>query len=216
MDDTKIEKLAMDFFRTANKNEIRFSLGWMTIFKAGFQSSQPKEVKGGVVSEYQLCPKCFGKGWIPTTGGYQTATTEQCDVCYGAKTLIKPVVSPPESQSPIPVPADKELEARVKYAERVAYETSKKNADLIAEIEKLKVPADSGWVSVEDELPPECRIVITFHDTSKSMTTNTLYKGEWTKDINGLKEDITHWQPLPIPPGQLPVQEEEAGNPKTN
>jgi hypothetical protein len=48
MDDTKIEKLAMDFFRTANKNEIRFSLGWMTIFKAGFQSSQPNEVKGGV------------------------------------------------------------------------------------------------------------------------------------------------------------------------
>lgn len=52
-------------------------------FKAGYSTSQ---------AQWQLCPKCLGNGWTPTTGGYQTATTQQCDVCYGNK-----IIAPPSS-----------------------------------------------------------------------------------------------------------------------
>ncbi len=33
---------------------------------------------------YQLCPKCLGNGLIPSSG---TATTRQCDVCFGNKII---------------------------------------------------------------------------------------------------------------------------------
>lgn len=47
------------------------------------------------VSEWQLCPKCLGDGHL---GRYNsppymsTTTTPQCDVCFGNKVLVKPVV----------------------------------------------------------------------------------------------------------------------------
>lgn len=36
----EINVLALDFHRTANKQEIIFDLGWMKIFAAGFKASQ--------------------------------------------------------------------------------------------------------------------------------------------------------------------------------
>lgn len=43
------------------------------------------------LSEWQLCPKCLGEGRI-TSNGLTTSVHQQCDVCNGAKTLIKPVI----------------------------------------------------------------------------------------------------------------------------
>lgn len=54
------------------------------IIKAGYSTSQ---------AQWQLCPKCHGEGWLPTTGGYQTSTTKQCDVCHGNKLLAPPSIS---------------------------------------------------------------------------------------------------------------------------
>jgi hypothetical protein len=35
-----VEKMALDFYRTANKIEITFSLGWMKIFEAGYNAAK--------------------------------------------------------------------------------------------------------------------------------------------------------------------------------
>lgn len=51
----------------------------------------------GVVSEYQLCPKCNGDGNLARYNSPSMVSTDAaliCDVCNGAKTLIKPVVFP--------------------------------------------------------------------------------------------------------------------------
>ena len=48
--------------------------------------------------QHQLCPKCFGEGFIPNTGfgGWTTSSNmhRTCPVCNGAKTLIVPSYSP--------------------------------------------------------------------------------------------------------------------------
>lgn len=43
----------------------------------------------GRVSEWQICPKCNGEGRMP---GFGTSVFDQCDVCNGSKTLVKPII----------------------------------------------------------------------------------------------------------------------------
>ena len=42
------------------------------------------------VSEWQLCPMCYGEGQIDNVG-ISTSIKRICPVCNGARTLIKPV-----------------------------------------------------------------------------------------------------------------------------
>ena len=44
------------------------------------------------ISEYQLCPMCYGEGMCDNIGS-STSVKRQCPVCNGARTLIKPVFS---------------------------------------------------------------------------------------------------------------------------
>lgn len=61
-----------------------------------------KEESIGTVSEWQLCPKCNGAGRL--INAYTTTDIySQCDVCNGAKTLVKPLVYP----DPVPNPPAK-------------------------------------------------------------------------------------------------------------
>jgi hypothetical protein len=46
-----------------------------------------------VISEWQLCPKCFGEG-TTYTNGLSTNTTQTCIVCNGSKILVKPIIQP--------------------------------------------------------------------------------------------------------------------------
>jgi len=62
--------------------------------KAGYAAAPAYD---GVVSEYQLCPKCNGDGNLARYNSPSMVSTDAaliCDVCNGAKTLIKPVVFP--------------------------------------------------------------------------------------------------------------------------
>jgi len=65
-----------------------------TNLKAGYAAAP---AYAGVVSEYQLCPKCNGDGNLARYNSPSMVSTDAaliCDVCNGAKTLIKPVVFP--------------------------------------------------------------------------------------------------------------------------
>jgi len=44
-----------------------------------------------VVSEWQACPVCGGKGWV-TPSMLSTNVMEQCTVCSGQKIIIKPII----------------------------------------------------------------------------------------------------------------------------
>lgn len=146
-----------------------------------FVASQPKEVKGGVVSEYQLCPKCFGNGWIPTTGCYQTSTTEQCDVCYGAKTLIKPVVFPPESQSPLP--ADSESPVQKEEA-REAEEQRPKIVCLCGSTRFMEAFQEANL-----KFTCEGKIVLSVGCNTKS-DRDLLFSGELTPELKIKLDDL--------------------------
>ena len=41
------------------------------------------------ISEWQLCPKCFGEGQVSNVGT-SSSTYRNCPVCNGNKILIKP------------------------------------------------------------------------------------------------------------------------------
>jgi len=43
------------------------------------------------ISEWQLCPKCFGEGEVSNVGT-SSSTYRICPVCNGNKTLIKPII----------------------------------------------------------------------------------------------------------------------------
>ena len=54
--------------------------------------------KTEIVGEWQLCPKCHGDGHL---GRYNSPNTSsnacpQCDVCFGAKIIIKPLAKSTE------------------------------------------------------------------------------------------------------------------------
>ena len=43
------------------------------------------------ISEWQLCPKCFGEGEVSNVGT-SSSIYRICPVCNGNKTLIKPII----------------------------------------------------------------------------------------------------------------------------
>jgi len=51
-------------------------------------------------SEWQLCPKCNGEGRI-TSNGVATSVFQQCDVCDGAKVLVKSLVNQQDNEEQI-------------------------------------------------------------------------------------------------------------------
>jgi Lar family restriction alleviation protein len=58
----------------------------------------------------------------------------------------------------------------------------------------------SGWISVEDELPPESMRVIVFD--GDEVFSGRLFHGAWFAQGSPFPENgsITHWMPLPEPP----------------
>lgn len=72
---------------------------------------------------------------------------------------------------------------------------------LTSKIEEMR---KDGWISVKDGLPEENRTVLAYHSTYNNIISNdynhSLYK--WSKDVNGIHDDVTHWMKLPEPPTQ--------------
>jgi len=57
----------------------------------------------------------------------------------------------------------------------------------------------SGWVSVEDRLPEDGKVVIVYCPRYDHAITSYRYSGHWQELVNGY-EYFTHWQPLPPSP----------------
>ena len=55
-------------------------------------ATQCQQDHAAQTSEWQLCPKCNGDGRV-TSNGLTSSVYQQCDVCNGSKTLIKPLFS---------------------------------------------------------------------------------------------------------------------------
>ncbi len=61
-----------------------------------------------------------------------------------------------------------------------------------------------GWISVDERLPDHCEKILVC-DTSQNISTGVYYVystggGDFCTPIR-IKEQITHWMPLPEPPG---------------
>ena len=56
------------------------------IWFSGYTQCQKDMAK---ISEWQLCPKCFGEGQVSNVGT-SSSTYRNCPVCNGNKILIKP------------------------------------------------------------------------------------------------------------------------------
>lgn len=83
-----------DFYNKDKVNGFIEGANWqLEQFKV--QEQKPVEDK---LSEWQLCPKCLGKGFHePDVAG--TSTTELCCVCHGNKVIIKPHLKNLQKQS---------------------------------------------------------------------------------------------------------------------
>ena len=57
-------------------------------FTKGYTQCQEDMSK---ISEWQLCPKCFGEGEVSNVG-ISSSIYRICPVCNGNKTLIKPII----------------------------------------------------------------------------------------------------------------------------
>ena len=79
----EIEKMAEFQFPSAITKECcKFG------FIKGYQKCQEDMSK---ISEWQLCPKCFGEGEVSNVGT-SSSIYKICPVCNGNKTLIKPII----------------------------------------------------------------------------------------------------------------------------
>jgi DnaJ-class molecular chaperone len=79
----EIEKMAEFQFPSAiTKEGCRFG------FIKGYTQCQEDMAK---LSEWQLCPKCFGEGIVQNVGT-SSSMYRTCPVCNGNKTLIKPII----------------------------------------------------------------------------------------------------------------------------
>lgn len=127
---------------------------WQTVLCVfyDFVSSQLSAPNTGKRGVWQLCPKCLGNGWTPTTGGYQTSTTEQCNVCYGAKILASPETSSPISVGDGWVKKEDHLKEVEKYKEhlRTAAYTIWKGCESSINFDEWR----ESWLNQNDLLPP--------------------------------------------------------------
>ena len=79
---TLIEKSLTDYIKTKHSAEECFG------FIDGYKKCQ-KDM--GKLSEWQLCPKCFGEGIVQNVGT-SSSMYRTCPICNGNKTLIKPII----------------------------------------------------------------------------------------------------------------------------
>lgn len=83
----EIEKLAKDSI-FSEEGQVGFCVGYSRCLK-DFMEDKNK-VQSGVISEWQLCPKCYGEG-IVNNIGTSSSVHRTCPVCNGAKLLVKPI-----------------------------------------------------------------------------------------------------------------------------
>ncbi len=66
------------------------------------------------------------------------------------------------------------------------------------------------WISIKDKFPLYKQCVLVYLDNK--ITTEAVYRGEYNKDVHIFRieltredtaERVTHWQPLPNPPGEI-------------
>ena len=59
---------------------------------------------------------------------------------------------------------------------------------------------DSGWISVEDELPEDSKSVIAGSLSAQWSQQAYCSHGNWYLEDESALNFVTHWQPLPEPP----------------
>lgn len=82
------------------------------------------------------------------------------------------------------------------------------NGDLKAAIQKFGwAHVEVPWISVEEQLPPFNREVLTYSPDMAMHITVDIYDGyygeddeEWYEGWTWRKTGITHWAPMPEPP----------------
>lgn len=82
----EIEQLAKEEYKDYSYNPF-FTAAPMGFIK-GYTKCQEDMAH---LSEWQLCPKCFGEGQVENNGT-SSSIYRICPVCNGTKTLIKPYV----------------------------------------------------------------------------------------------------------------------------
>lgn len=78
----EIEQLLTDVYGSS------ISIIGKELFVKGYTQCQEDMSK---ISEWQLCPKCFGEGEVSNVG-ISSSIYRICPVCNGNKTLIKPII----------------------------------------------------------------------------------------------------------------------------
>lgn len=74
--------------------------------------------------------------------------------------------------------------------------------EFTAKLEELaQVKAERSWISVKDRLPDEKQRVLVRCKTVGTTVGWRLW-GEWMTDLGDGGSEVTHWTPLPDPPGK--------------
>ncbi len=88
----EIEKLAKENIFT-EEGQVGFVLGYNRCLKDFNEQNNNNTNKLTIISEWQLCPKCYGEGVVDNIGS-STSLKRTCPVCNGSKLLIKPTKTP--------------------------------------------------------------------------------------------------------------------------
>jgi len=77
-------------------NDVHYNTRQYALRKAFIAGAKWQEEQGPkpIVSEWQLCPKCNGQGFMAPAINTGTSATYPCDCCHGAKMLVKPILPP--------------------------------------------------------------------------------------------------------------------------
>lgn len=74
-----------DYYKIKERDDLQYILRAMEEYADQFKNSHKHGVAQGL-PYYQLCPKCFGEGYVPSIG--TTSSLHRiCPVCNGAKTI---------------------------------------------------------------------------------------------------------------------------------
>ena len=85
----EIEKLAKDSI-FSEEGQVGFVVGYNRCLKDFIDDKN--KVQSGVISEWQLCPKCNGEGYcMNISGSTSSSVNRTCPVCNGHKLLVKPI-----------------------------------------------------------------------------------------------------------------------------